>query len=71
MGSEYWEPMFGFLRGKMLEERTISPADADLFMITDSPEEAIAHIADAAEKKFGFKWTRKERRLKRRWFLGE
>jgi uncharacterized protein (TIGR00730 family) len=71
MGTDYWGPMFEFIRGKMLEEKTISPADAELLMITDSPDEAIAYIADAAEKKFGFKWTKKEKRLKRRWFLGE
>ncbi len=69
MGTDYWGPMFDFLRGTMLSERCISPADLDLLMLTDSPEQAISFIADVAERKFGFKWAKP--RIKRRWFLGE
>ena len=32
MGADYWGPMFDFFRTRMLEEKTISPADADLLI---------------------------------------
>lgn len=40
MGTEYWEPLIGFFRERLIAEGTISPHDLDLFVITDSPEEA-------------------------------
>jgi uncharacterized protein (TIGR00730 family) len=51
---------------RMLEEKTISPEDLELFLITDSIEEAVALICKSIEK-FGLK--HRERRPT--WFLGE
>jgi uncharacterized protein (TIGR00730 family) len=68
MGREYWEPLLGFMRERMVPEGTIDQADFDRFVITDSPEEAMTHIAEAAVKEFGFTWKPK---AKPRWFLGE
>jgi len=68
MGRDYWEPLLGFVRERVLPERAIDARDLDLLIVTDSPEEAVDRISDAAQRSFGFKWARP---LKRRWFLGE
>jgi uncharacterized protein (TIGR00730 family) len=43
IGKEYFEPLMEFLR-QMVEEETISESDLDLFIVTDSVEEAMEHI---------------------------
>jgi uncharacterized protein (TIGR00730 family) len=43
VGRDYWQP-FADLLGHMAVEGTISPADLDLLLITDSVAEAQAHI---------------------------
>ena len=69
MGSHYWNPLLDFVRNTLLPQGAISPEDVDLLQLTDSPEEAIDLIATAAQKKFGFIWTK--RRPKASWLLGE
>jgi uncharacterized protein (TIGR00730 family) len=44
MGSEFWEQMRVFVRGALINEKTISPEDLDLLHVTDSPEEALTYI---------------------------
>jgi uncharacterized protein (TIGR00730 family) len=44
MGRDYWAPMLDFLRDTMLREGTICPPDIDRILVTDSPEECVAHI---------------------------
>jgi len=44
MGSEFWEQMRVFVRGALINEKTISPGDLDLLHVTDSPEEALTYI---------------------------
>ncbi len=44
MGTDYWQPLLDFIRNTMLANGTISPADMDLFTLTDSPEEAMQVI---------------------------
>lgn len=56
MGRAYYEPMMGFLE-RMVEARTISEADLKLLMITDSVDEAIAHIEKCGVEKFKLKKT--------------
>lgn len=51
MGKQYYKPFIDFLRS-MVEARTIDPADLELLLITDSPEEAMAHIQKHAIDKF-------------------
>ena len=70
IGREFWSPMMDFIRGKLINEGTISPEDPNILSCTDSPEEAIELIAATVQKKFGFNWT-KRRPAKKRWFLGE
>jgi predicted Rossmann-fold nucleotide-binding protein len=67
MGKDYWEPLMVFIRERLLREKTVNPQDLGLLLITDSPEEAVDHIADRVVNKFGFNWSKP----KRRWWLGE
>lgn len=65
MGREYYDPMMEFLR-KMVDEGTISETDLELLMVTDSVDEATAHIEKYSVQKYGL------RRVPRRyWVLGE
>ncbi|HEX8271547.1 MAG TPA: TIGR00730 family Rossman fold protein [Longimicrobiaceae bacterium] len=45
-GSAFWKGLLDWLRATMLAERKISPADLDLLVVTDSPEEAVRVIQD-------------------------
>ncbi len=47
MGREFWEPMAKFTAGSMLKEKTIDDSDQELFVLTDSVEEAVAEIESA------------------------
>jgi uncharacterized protein (TIGR00730 family) len=67
-GSEYWRPLIGFLRDRMLRDRTIDLVDIERLFITDSPQEAVQSLTDAAQTQFGLTYGP---RAKRRWFLGE
>lgn len=67
MGREYWQPFVAMTR-EMLEAGTVSPKDLDLMLITDSVEEAMAHIEQQAVVKFGL---RRKRRPKPSVLLGE
>jgi uncharacterized protein (TIGR00730 family) len=58
MGRAYYEPMMGFLE-RMVEARTIGEADLKLLMVTDSVDEAIAHIEKFGVEKFKLKKTPK------------
>lgn len=44
LGTHFWAGMVGWLRQSLLEEGMISETDFDLFLVTDSVEEAVAHI---------------------------
>ena len=50
MGSEFWEQMRSFVHNTLVAEQTISPGDLDLLRVTDSPEEALAHIKNGLEQ---------------------
>jgi uncharacterized protein (TIGR00730 family) len=64
MGKDYYAPLINFF-GDMAREGTISETDLRLFMITDSVDEAMAHIEQYAVQKFGLHRTKTLRR--RRW----
>jgi uncharacterized protein (TIGR00730 family) len=68
VGFDYWNPLLDMFREKLLGERTISPNDLNLILVTDSPQEAVEYIRDITIHKFGLSY---ERKIKRRWFLGE
>jgi uncharacterized protein (TIGR00730 family) len=67
MGVEFWKPLLDFMRGTLIKEGTIGPEDVDFF-VTDSPEEAAAHVRRVGMERFGLTYGP---RMKRRWFLGE
>lgn len=54
MGRAYYQPMLDYLE-MMVRERTISEADLKLVMLTDSVEDAMAHIEKHAVEKFKLK----------------
>lgn len=54
MGRDYWEPFLAMTR-RMVDEGTISAADLDLMLTTDSVADAMAHIELHAVKQFGLK----------------
>ncbi|MBX3358508.1 MAG: TIGR00730 family Rossman fold protein [Phycisphaeraceae bacterium] len=67
MGRDYYAPLLDYFRSTMLPAGTISPNDLDLVHLTDSPEETVDIIAEAAEKQFGFTWGLP----RKKWYLGE
>jgi uncharacterized protein (TIGR00730 family) len=68
MGVHYWRPLVDFLRERLMKYAAIDAADLDRLLLTDSPDEAIASISNAATSRFGFRWSQGPRR---RWLLGE
>ncbi len=58
MGKEYHADLYSHL-SKMITAKTIDPADLDLFLFTDSVEDAVAHISKFAIEGFGLKKKRK------------
>ena len=67
MGVEFWKPLLEFMRGTLVKEGTIGPDDVD-FLVTDSPEEAAAHVRRVGMERFGLTYGPK---IKPRWYLGE
>ncbi len=54
MGVEYYRPLMAVL-AKMVAAGTISNTDLDLLLLTDSAEEAVAHIEKHAVRPFGLR----------------
>jgi len=67
MGKEYYSNLFSHIE-KMIQEKTINPEDKNLFLFTDSIEEAMAHIEKYAIGHFGLK---KRKKIKTYFWLGE
>lgn len=68
MGKSFWTPLVDFLRERLVTVGTIDEADAERWLVTDSPEEAVAVIRDRAMHQFGLTYGP---RLKPRWWMGE
>ena len=68
MGRSFWAPLVDYLRDGLLACGTIDPVDLSRFIVTDSPEEAVATIRDRAMKSFGLTYGP---RARPRWWLGE
>ena len=67
MGRDYWAPFLEMVH-TMVEAGTVSPSDLDLFLVTDSVHEAMAHLEKYAVEGFGLK--RRKAPKPSRW-LGE
>lgn len=66
MGKDYWAGMMTWLRDVMAAEGKIAPEDLDLLLLTDSPEEAVAHVLRAHGAQLVDAESRSHRRHKRR-----
>ena len=55
MGKEFWEKLIDFKQFMADEAGTISPTDMELFLLTDSIEEAKAHLERHAITKFSLR----------------
>jgi uncharacterized protein (TIGR00730 family) len=67
VGTEFWAPLLDFLRSQLLTASTIDAEDINRLVVTDSAEEAAAHVREVAMAKFGLKYARAPRR--RGWLL--
>jgi uncharacterized protein (TIGR00730 family) len=67
MDRDYWRPLTALLRS-LEQAGTINPADRRQILVTDNPVQAVAHIRDAATRRFGLRLAFADRP---RWVLGE
>jgi uncharacterized protein (TIGR00730 family) len=68
MGKEFYQPLLDFMRERLIKETTIDPIDTERIVVTDSPEEAVRSIVEAATARFGLSYAP---RFRRRWLFGE
>jgi hypothetical protein len=68
MGQEFWQPLLDFIETRLVREDVVDPEDPKRLTVTDSVEDAVAVIVDAATRRFGLSY---HPRVKRRWFLWE
>lgn len=59
MGTDFWRPLLDFLQRTMVAEGTISPRDFERLTVTDSVDEAVAHVVGQVER-FGVEWQPRE-----------
>ncbi|GII56945.1 cytokinin riboside 5'-monophosphate phosphoribohydrolase [Planotetraspora thailandica] len=50
MGTTYWQPLLDWIKGTLLVEGMISPADPELLHLTDDPDEAVRIIVESNSK---------------------
>jgi len=46
MGIEYWKGLVDWIKTRMIAEGMVSPADLDLFLVTDDPKEAAGLVEE-------------------------
>jgi uncharacterized protein (TIGR00730 family) len=68
MGREFWDPMIGFFRDRLIARQTIDPIDLERMHISDDPAEVVARVTETGMSKFGLSYGK---RVRRRWFLWE
>ena len=56
VGKEYWRPLLDFLRGRLVEAKTIDRIDAERILVTDSAEEAVQLAQETALRQFGLSY---------------
>ena len=52
-GKAYWKPLLGMFRDSMLKKGAIDTLDLDLFLVTDSPDQAVSYIRQNTIRQFG------------------
>jgi uncharacterized protein (TIGR00730 family) len=55
VGTSYWSGLLDWIRNVMMEEGKISPADASLLYLTDSPEEVVRVILESPPRPAGIR----------------
>jgi uncharacterized protein (TIGR00730 family) len=65
---DFWEPLVEFLRARPLVAGTISAADIERLVVTDSPVDVARSVTETAMRRFGLTYGP---RAKPRWYLGE
>jgi len=55
MGTDYYGGMVEEIRKTMIDNKTISPEDLDLFFVTDSIDEMESFLRKSVVKRFGLK----------------
>jgi uncharacterized protein (TIGR00730 family) len=55
VGLEFWRPLRDLIEGRLVEAKTIDPADTKTLYFTDSPAEAASFIQSVGTKKFELK----------------
>jgi uncharacterized protein (TIGR00730 family) len=68
MGKSFWSPLRDYMEKVLLAAGTIDVGDVERWIVSDSPEEAVAAIRDRATREFGLTYGP---RAKPRWWLGE
>jgi uncharacterized protein (TIGR00730 family) len=68
MGKSFYGPLVDYLRDGLLAAGTIGAADVSRWILTDSPDEAVATIRERAMGQFGLTYGP---RAKPRWWMGE
>ncbi|MBI1851897.1 MAG: TIGR00730 family Rossman fold protein [Planctomycetes bacterium] len=68
MGVDYWRPLVEFVRHRLVEAKTIDPADADRLVVSDSVSDVVDLVRERGMAEFGLTYGP---RVRRRWFLGE
>ncbi|NKE09232.1 MULTISPECIES: TIGR00730 family Rossman fold protein [Kocuria] len=51
MGTAFWAPLVDWIKNTLVSEGMISAGDVDLLCVTDSPEEAVAVMREAHERR--------------------
>jgi len=62
-GVDYWEPLLGFVRDRLLTHGAIEERDFRIFLVTDSVAEAVEYITEDAMREFGLTYRGAPRRL--------
>jgi uncharacterized protein (TIGR00730 family) len=62
LGKDYWSPLVEYMNETMMPGGTISRKDIDLFLLTDSPAEAVEYILKKATTELGLIWRRSPKR---------
>ena len=62
MDRKFWRP------GEFIAQESYRSSDLNRLMVTDSPQQAVAVITDAAKRRFGLTYGPS---LKRPWFFNE
>lgn len=44
LGADYWEGLVEWIRDRLVEQEMIAPEDPEVFLVTDSAEDAVRHI---------------------------